>query len=168
MANIYYKAEKTSETGKKMQTLITRGKISSDAIHDYMKEIGATLMYLTSDRCVFQTGIAGVEFLEVPDMKIWKKFTGFPNYYRPRLSSSEGKKIDEKISSFERIERSDINEVINFSAIHRQCGFGNGKEHFGFIIDSEWNHQMPNDCSEITYSEYKKLFEKNDSGTDQN
>ncbi|WP_278380958.1 hypothetical protein [Chryseobacterium arthrosphaerae] len=168
MPSIYFKVEKTSKTGVEMQSLIDKGKEISNAIHEYMKEIGSSDMYLTRDRCVFQTGIAGVEFLEEQDMKVWKKFPGFPNYYRPRLSSLEGKKIDKKISSFEIIERDDINKVIGFDSIHRNCGFGSCNGYFGFIIDSDWNHQMPYDSIEVTYTEYKNLFEKNDTGTNQN
>lgn len=168
MPSIYFKVEKSSNTGVKMQALIDKGKEISNAIHEYMKEIGSSDMYLTRERCVFQTGISGVEFSEAPDLKVWKKFPGFPNYYRPRLSSSEGKKIEEKLNSFGTIERDDINDVIGFNSIHRQCGFASCNGYFGFIIDSDWNHVMPNESIEITYSEYKKLFENNDTGTDQN
>ena len=158
MASIYFKTDRASETGVKMQNLIDKGKTIQEEILKYVKELGGTEYYLRSGRSVFHTGIIGVEFKDQPDMKIWKKFPDYIKYYKPRLSSKIGKEIDKKLQSFERIEKEDINEVIGLSDFVRFCGFGNGSETFGFQTDSEWNHTMPEDCIEITFTEYKKLF----------
>ena len=67
-----------------------------------------------------------------------------------------GKILAEKFYSFGKIDRNDINEVIGYGQIFQHCGFFKDKDgdFFGFITESEWNHTMPDDCNEITGSEY--------------
>lgn len=169
MATIYYKTEKTSETGKKMQSLIDKGKNIKKLIKAFLVEIGAS-NYGTRSYCAFGTGITAIEFKEEPNMKTYKKFKDFEGYYQPRMSSTEGRIINEKMTNFEVISRDEINEVIDFNSFLQHCGYAISKKNncFGFCIDSEWKHTMPTDCVEVTYTEYNNTFNKNDSGTDQN
>lgn len=159
MAKLYYKTKKDSDTGNKMQNLLDKGKAIKDDIYNYVDEIGATKKYMMIGGSVFGTGIIGVEFTTTPDDKIWKKFPGYNGYYKPRLSSTVGKQIEAKFYSFGRIDRKDLNEVIGLESFLSHCGYAyNSKDFFGFEVESKWNHKMPEDCKEITFTEYSKLF----------
>ena len=159
MSHLYFKTLKTSETGIAMQKLIDEGKVIANKIVTFLEEIGATDRYLHSG--VFHTGLGGVQFDTDVDLKIWKSFdrVRHPFFFCPRTNSKAGKALAEKFYSFGKIDRSDINKVIGYGQLFNNCGLFSDKngEYFGFIIDSEWNHKMPDDCIEITGSEYDKM-----------
>ena len=159
MATIYYKTSKNSPVGVKLQSLKDQGKKIESEIYDYMYEIGAGREYLMRGRCVFGTGVCGAKFLEQPNMKVWKNFSGHDNYYRPRLSSKIGKEIEEKFKSFHMIDRDEIAETFGFESFGNNPGFfDSGKsEYFGIAMDSKWKFEMPEDFEEITFTEYEKL-----------
>lgn len=159
MATIYFKTSKKSTTGLKLQALINEGKLIEREITSYVKELGASEKYLMRGRCVFGTGICGVKFEEKPDMKTWKDFPGFVNYYRPRLSSKSGKDVQAKFDSFEFIDRDEISQTFGFDRFGSNPGFFDSppSKFFGIAMDSEWNFEMPNDFVEITFTEYQNL-----------
>lgn len=161
MATLFYKTKIDSDTGKKVQELIDKGKKIEKEIESYISELGGGEKYIMKGRALFSTGVCALSFSQEPDKKIWKKFPKFEGYYSPRLSSSIGKEISTKLDSFEVIEREDLNKVIGYNSFLSNCGFGRGDESFfGFETDSDWKHEMPKDCEEITFTEYQKLFNK--------
>lgn len=161
MATLFYKTKKSSSTGLKVEKLIKKGKKIEQEIESYLAELGAERKYVMKSRAIFGTGICAVSFTTPPDEKVWKKFPKFEGYYSPKLSSSIGKDISKRIQSFEIIEREDLNKIIGYDSFLSHCGFGVGnKFFFGFETDSDWKHQMPSDCVEITFTEYQKLFNK--------
>ncbi|CAI9673151.1 hypothetical protein [Elizabethkingia anophelis] len=156
--SIYFKTLKTSETGIKAQDLVDRAREIVTNIKLFCKEIGATEIYVTSGYSCLNTGIIAVQFETEPDMKHWKNMKDCEGFYAPRLTSKSGKEIHHKMESFDTILRHDIDEIIGIKEPFRHCGFSiTYGDFFGFIIDENWNHTMPSDCKEITYSEYKKL-----------
>lgn len=159
MTVIYYKTERTSETGKKIQHLIDRAAKSVAEIEKFVAELNADPRYLMSDRYILGTGIVGLKFQEEPDMKVWKDFKGFPTYYSPRSSSKEGKLIKAKMDAFEKVEKSEIGDAVGIDDFFKRPGLsiGNSPVFFGIKIDADWKHKMPKDCIEVTATEYNSL-----------
>lgn len=159
MATLYYKTLKNSPTGVKIQSLINKGYEIEAEINKYMDELGAGREYMMKGRCVFGTGVCGVKFLQEPDMKIWKKHVGYENYYRPRLSSKIGKEIQEKFDSFDIIDRDEIGDAFGFEKFGSNPGYSEKKDsqYFGIAMDSDWNFTMPEEFTEITFTEYINL-----------
>ena len=157
---IYYKISKESELGLKIKNLITTGQQSAKEIEAYVQELGAT-NYLVNDRYLLNTGISAVEFVDEPDMKIWKKFDTrkFPDYYAPRLGSKKGKEIQTKFDLFKKVKREEIDLLIGNVSFCRSCGIAlGGTDFYGIVIEDDWELKMPSDCIEVTFTEYKKLF----------
>lgn len=155
---IYFKTKKDSETGKKIQALVDRAKNAEEEINKFVDELNSDRKYLTSDRYILGTGIVGLKFETEPDMKVWKKFHGFPFYYSPRMSSKEGKKLQEKLDSFDKVWKTEIGETIGFDDFFKTPGIQiKGVDYFGIAFGSDWNHTLPTDCFEITGSEYNNL-----------
>lgn len=159
MPTLYYKTLKNSNTGNKLQALIDKGNEVEKQINSYMDELGAGRKYLVNGRYIFHTGICGILFSEIPDMKVWKNFQGFENYYKPRLSSKLGKEIRTKLDSFDLIDRDEIGKTFGFDSFLSDPGFQNRKESdfFGIGMDSNWFFNMPEEFTEITFTEYQKL-----------
>ncbi len=155
---IYFKTKKTSSTGEKIQNLVDRAKKANNEINEFVDELKSDRRYLINERYILGTGIAGLKFETQPDMKIWKEFKGFPNYYSPRMSSKEGKLLAEKINSFDKVGRDEISEAIGLNDFFRMPGLKLcDSDYFGITVDKGWNHKMPGDCIEITGSEYDNL-----------
>ncbi|MEN5132676.1 hypothetical protein [Elizabethkingia anophelis] len=157
MGTLYYATLKTSETGKAFQKLVDEAARIRKEIGIYLDEIGA--YDYACDACSnFGTGIIEVGFEKEPDLKIWKKSKYYEGFYTPRLSSKEGKKIKEKFNEFDIITEDDLNRIVGMRSIIRTVGYNTDKGAFcGFATDSEWGHQMPIDCTEITGTDYENL-----------
>lgn len=157
MGTLYYATLKTSETGKAFQKLIDEAARVRKEISAYLDEIGAD-DYASDPGSAFGTGIVEVSFVTEPDPKVWKKSKYYEGFYTPRLSSKEGKKIKEKFNEFDNITEDDLNRIVGMRSIIRTVGCNTGKGAFcGFATDSEWGHQMPIDCIEITGTEFENL-----------
>ena len=157
MGTLYYATLKTSETGKAFQKLVDEAARIRKEISTYLYEIGAD-DYASDPGSAFGTGIVEVGFEKEPDLKIWKKSKYYEGFYTPRLSSKEGKKIKEKFDEFDDIDDDALNRIVGMRSIIRTVGCNIGKgAFFGFSVDSEWKHQMPIDCTEITGTDYENL-----------
>ncbi|MDV3665453.1 hypothetical protein CMT75_09015 [Elizabethkingia anophelis] len=157
MGTLYYATLKTSETGKAFQKLVDEAARIRKEISAYLDEIGAD-DYACDPGSAFGTGIVEVGFEKEPDLKIWKKSKYYEGFYTPRLSSKEGKKIKEKFDEFDDIDDDALNRIVGMRSIIRTVGCNIGKgAFFGFSVDSEWKHQMPIDCTEITGTDYENL-----------
>ncbi|HCZ8394602.1 hypothetical protein [Elizabethkingia anophelis] len=157
MGTLYYATLKTSETGKAFQKLVDEAARIRKEINAYLDAIGAD-DYASDPGSAFGTGIVEVGFEKEPDLKIWKKSKYYEGFYTPRLSSKEGKKIKERFNEFDNITEDDLNRIVGMRSIIRTVGCNTGKGAFcGFATDSEWGHQMPIDCTEITGTEFENL-----------
>lgn len=157
MAILYYKTEKTSNTGLKLQHLLFKAEEAKKEIDKFLEDINAKSEFLTSDRYVFNTGVEAVQFEVHPDMTYWKQMPGYHRFYTPRLSNKEGKAIGKRMASLPFVETSEVNDVIGLRGFLRTCGWHLGTSFFGFAVQSDWNHTIPVDCIEITGSEYENL-----------
>ena len=157
---MYYITRKNSETGKKMQELLDKASAIRKEISEYLKLLGANPnQWVSSHNYFFNTIVRAVLFESEPDMNIWKVFKNFPNSYQPRITTYEGKKIQEKLDSIEAIDRVDLNRIVGFGQVFQHVGFDLGsKDYFCFMLREDWRHTMPEDCEEITYKRYLELF----------
>ncbi len=163
MATIYFKTPKISETGKKFQALIDKAMTIREAINKFCKEQGGTGSYVHTNMYAFGTDVIAIEFLENPDPKIWKKNKQHKGFFAPRMNSKQGKEIYEKMSSLPKIETEELNAIIGVKeSFLTTIGYATtNKEYFGFQTEHdrvESTTDIPNDCQEITFTEYENLF----------
>ena len=82
----------------------------------------------------------------------------------PKLNCKKGKDIQKEIDSLPIVDIDELNNIVNYDSggwKNTHIGFnGTNEKYFGFIILDKWDIKMPIDCTEITASEYKKLFKK--------
>ncbi|BBQ07958.1 hypothetical protein [Elizabethkingia anophelis] len=157
MGTLYYATLKTSETGKAFQKLVDEGARIKKEIVAYLDDIGAD-DYACDAYSHFGTGIIEVGFSTEPDSKIWKPSRYHKGCYTPRLSSKQGKMINEKLLSFDNIDDVAVNRIVGMRSLLRTVGYNMGTgAFFGFTVNSEWKHVMPIDCTEITGTDYDNL-----------
>lgn len=154
---MYFITKKSSETGKKFQSINKRATICVNAAHAILDRLGAT--EYCPKRWSAWGGIEIVVFENEPDMKIWKKHNDVINGYTPRMSSKEGKAIREEFDSLPTVDWDELNACIGFDGDFKKIGFDpNNDEYFAFTIKEDWDVKIPSDCEEITTSKYKELF----------
>lgn len=160
MAELYFKTPKTSETGKKFQVLIDRSIVAHEDIKNFVNDVGASDRYSTGSYYTLNTGANGFMFDNPVNTTVWKKVHTLPqgDLWYPR-STKAGKPLLERLDKIDKIHTSEVDKVIGYSSIFNHIGWNQGAkgDHFGFIIDSDWGHTMPEDCTEITGTEYTEL-----------
>lgn len=159
MAELYYKTLKNTETGDKIKRIINLCHQGRQEAEELCRELNAEEQYLINSRFILGTGLVAFRFSNEPDMKIWKKHK-IDGYYEPRLKSKKGKEIQNKIFNLQRIDKAELSDAIGLSCWFRSPGFTEVKNYYLFNLESSWEHKMPNDCAEITGSEYDKLLKE--------
>lgn len=157
MSRLYYRTAKKTETGLKVQALKDNAEQIATEIEKFVKSLGAKSEWAYSERYLWSSNLAGVEFAEEPDLKKWKvlkHYEGPEIFYVPRRGSKENIKRHEEFYSFKGISVRKLNECVGFSCVFRSIGFNMDDEFFYFITNSSWEHEMPEDCIEITTSEF--------------
>ena len=159
--SIYCKTLKTSETGLKFQEIEKREKECLNAVIALGDELGFKSWrpgywsaYGGVSACIFPDGVT-------PDPKVWKKVNG--DEYMPRLNCKEGKELHKKFEALPRVGHEELNMCIGFDAQGPfYCiGFApNNDTYYGFIVGANWGCKIPDDCTEVTYTEYQTLFGK--------
>lgn len=155
--SIYYKVDKNSEFGEKLNSVLEKRHKCFDAAKKLCEKYRFH-QYRGAYWCYFGGISACIQFDETPDPKLWKKVRY--NEYMPKKNSKEGKAIQQEIEALPIIHRMDINKLFGldiFSGIglifsHPQfigLEFGTEKEHTPTNIS--------NDLIEITHSEYNSL-----------
>jgi hypothetical protein len=101
-------------------------------------------------------GIIKCFFSDQPDMKIWKKVE---NGYFPRSNTKKGKEIIKKLNELPILSNTELNSVIGWDEEINAIGFNHGfnSNYYGFITDVSWKIDIPDDCTEITVTEYNSL-----------
>lgn len=153
----YYKVDKTSEFGKKLNSILEKRYECYDAAKKLCDKYEFT-KYREAYWCYFGGISACADFKETPDPKIWKKVRR--GEYMPKLNSIEGKAIQKEIEALPVIYRIDINELFGLDIF---AGIGLTFSHPKFIglnfsTDSRFAPKIiPSDLVEITCSEYENL-----------
>jgi hypothetical protein len=72
-----------------------------------------------------------------------------------------GKELQKKINSLPTVYKGDANQCIGFSSVlcHIGVNFSNEK-YVLYNTGDDWNCPIPEDCSEITVTEYNQLIKK--------
>ena len=152
---MYYITDKHSLTGKKIQAIENEVKKCNQKSADLAKELGADQWRPMPFPVA--GGISAL-VLENPDMKIWKKVKDTPNMYTPRANTKEGKKIQLQMKELPTVSREQLNQVVGWDEGWSVIGvnFNTEGRKYGIDILEKWEIKMPDDCIEVTSSEYKK------------
>jgi hypothetical protein len=151
--------KRTSETGKKFEAIVKRIDEAFNVQKKLAKEFGAKQW-----RPAYWVVAGGFSALDIDsekvDKKIWKNVNS--NEWMPRLTTKEGKEIQQRFDAMPKVTRGDLNTCIGFNdSLFRCIGFTRtNKEYFGFIVGDDWGVKIPSDCEEVTVSRYKELFKK--------
>ena len=155
----YFVTKKDSETGKKFSAIHEKRSIIIKQIEELRQKYGFTKTYINGWNAF--GGIESVCFDNPPDMKLWKKSVSKdPIGYSPRLNSKEGQEIKKDLSKVDGISREDLNDCVDTKL---GCLYGIGfsfdknTDYFGFMINHDWNVNIPVDCEEVTASKYMEL-----------
>lgn len=153
----YYITDKDTETGKKFQEIDRRSDIARDAIIKLSEKYG--FKEWRYSRISHIGGLSSCVFETTPDLKIWKSSGYGHNEYMPRLNCKAGKEIHDEIKKLPIVHINELNNIVGYHSdfCNSHIGFKIGKNHFGFIVSSEWGCKIPNDCKEITASEYELI-----------
>ena len=155
---MYFITEKTTKTGKKFQKISDRIVEANKATINFAKKHG-----FKAWRPAYWVAAGGIsscgEFEKTPDPKIWGKGEA-PYEFFPKRSSKAGKAIYKEIEELPKVRIHDLNDCIGFEEdAFKTIGFAhNHDKYFGFTAKEDWDIKVPNDCKEITYTEYKKIF----------
>lgn len=154
---MYFKTKKTSETGSNFTAMCEKKDESFKAAKALAKEVG-----MQSWRGGYWMAFGGMSsciFKEKPDSKIWGKSQVEGEYY-PKRNSKAGKAMYKRIEDLPTVSKGDLNACIGFKEPYfKTIGFSSSNDsYFGFEVGDDWNVKIPNDCVEITKTEYDKLF----------
>lgn len=155
---MYFKTKRTSATGKKFQTLMQKRAKVLEAQNKLSKKYGFEA-YRQGYWNVWGGISSCAKFKETPNPKNWKK-GATAGEYMPSLRSKVGKKINEDFENLPTISFQELNACVGLSKKMGHIGFSGEKnpDYFGFSVNNKWDFEVPDDCTEITYSEYKEIF----------
>lgn len=153
----YYRTLRTSTTGRNFQHLSDKTDECFNAQSAMSDKYGFTewrgALWAVSG------GISSVIFSTKPDVKLWKCKNG---EYTPRCSNSAGKDIQADFDNMPQVTRSEVNNCIGWNERLSVIGVAFEDPYFfGCVVNSDKVKTMPDDCEEITASEYEKLCEDN-------
>lgn len=161
----YFKIKKDSILGRKFMNLVAEGQKSVARIKKLGEKHGFE-KYVTSDRYAFG-GLMEVEFPdgkntrgeEIDTNKVWRKGDYGRHYYAPRhLKSTMELRTDS--SNDGRISREAFDRLMNYNQVFASIGFTcyHNPDLIGVIANLGCMSRIPRGATEITASEYKKLF----------
>lgn len=154
-----YITKRSSETGKKFEELEKR----KNEVWGKIKQLGEELGFQNfCSSSLFSLNIAAVKFDHQPDLKTFKKSSiSRENMYEPRLSTKAGKEIAKKFKDCGSISQREINACIGYKNLFRTIGYDfSNKEFIGFEVKENWKVKVPEDCTEVTVTDYNNLFNK--------
>ena len=154
---MYFKTLRSSQTGENFK------KVESKAgqAFDEQKSLSEELNFKSWREGWWQAfgGISCVHFENKPDSKLWKKKE---DGYMPKLNSKAGKELQKKIDNLTSVSYDELNQCVGFDGApwkHIGVNFDND-EYFGFEVGESWDFKIPEDCTEITTTEYRRLFKE--------
>lgn len=154
-----FKTLKTSETGKKFAEIVKLRTETQEAAREIAKEMGFNRWY--GSRFAVWGGISKIIFDTDPDISIWKKEG---DAFSPRRNIKEGKKIAQRLDALPVVTVDQLNQCVGYDgAPFNTIGFCSltNPVYYGFSLADDWKFEKPEDCEEITVSEYNELFNLN-------
>lgn len=150
----YYITSAKSQTGQNLQVIANKVEEIRKIIARIGGELGFT-QWREHNLYAFG-GIAGVG-LKNPDLKLWKRVED--GFYMPRLNSKKGKHLRDILSDIPVVSHAELNSTIGFkkAPLLSSIGYRKGKNKFGICVFANWKVNMPENCKEVTFTEYEKL-----------
>lgn len=158
---MFFITSKASKTGNKFSKISKLRKDCFEAQKVFSKKYGFG-SWRQAMWSVFGGMSSCCDFKSKPDSRLWKVVEG--NEYFPKKNCKEAKVIYDEIKALPKVSINELNECIGFvdGFPFKTIGFAeNNDEYFGFQVKSEWNVEIPEDCKEVTETEYNKLFKIN-------
>lgn len=155
---MYYITKKDSETGKKFQAICQRMEECWKAAKELVDKYGVDRW--RGAYWVAYGGISSVDFDDPSkvDLTIWRKN---PNEsvggYLPRKNVKKGKEIFKDFEKLPTISVKELNMCIGWDENINHIGLKEGEEYFGFATNSKYKIDIPEDCEEITETQYNNI-----------
>ena len=154
MESIYFKTPKGSETGRKFTALHEKIREAHKAAAEFCESVGGMSYRRVPS---FAGGNVGaIVFDKDPDKRLWKKSK---EAWTPRLNTREGKLLFGRMDALPGIPSWEINGCIGFNGADL-CRIGikhvEASDYHYFHADPDWGIVPPEDCTEITYTEYSQ------------
>jgi hypothetical protein len=152
-----FKTLRTSETGKKFKVVEDKLIDCISEMNTIKEKYGATT--LCGNRWAAIGGCEILIFDQTPDLNIWKKTNEVKNGYTPRLNTKKGKEIAKEFKNVKEITKHELNMCINYDEdMFNTIGFSwSNSNYYLFSAKEEWGLKIPDDCIEITITEYNSL-----------
>ena len=148
---IYYKTSRESDTGKKLAKIESQKNDAIGALKALLKKYPYIKEFQQGYWLVWG-GVSAIRFKDdyVVDKKLWKKADGSVGYM-PR----KGNPINKEIDDLPRVHISDLNLCVGFEEnMVKTIGVGFWENTIGVCIGCDWGIKMPDDCKEVTYTQY--------------
>lgn len=158
----YYKTNRNSKTGLKLKAILDKVEEFDKQISELSKKYGFSEIAHSQ---YFLKSLDAVIFEENPDKTIWKKVKDVYNGYYPRTRCKNKELIDDfdKVNKL-RIRRIELDKIIGNNRVFCHAGFNVDIPNvYIFIVESDWNCDIPQDCQEISNIEYEKLISNKES-----
>lgn len=152
---MYYKISKESETGQKLTAVLEKMKEAHYAIVELSEKMG-----FNKWRSPESTVKGGIDVVYFPKNKRpksigWNHNEDGSSY--PNRRYKAGKNIAKMFQNLPRVSRWELNQAVGLDSAFNQIGFHPINDLYVVNIDEKWNHTMPEDCIEITVTEFKSL-----------
>lgn len=178
---MFYITEKDSTTGKKFSEYLQKKESAIKSAEQLSRDFGAE-DYATYAPHTKNFGGGGIYCVFFPegtkvDKKVWKedktyKFQRSPTHkqwdtnWTPKETSLKGKEIKEKINALPMITERDLNACVGWNESVNHVDLSISENHYGISVSQIFIERksnplvMPEDCKEVTYSEFKDVFKK--------
>jgi hypothetical protein len=164
---MYFKTPTTSETGQRLEVIKSKGL----EIHDFQvrmaEKYGFEEWETNSVHAVGRIQVVIFPKNHDVDLKLWRldnRPQKKPKYW-PRIVTRVGKAVASEFSNQPVVTANELNKCVGFDegySFGKRIGFNYNDAFFGFSVRESWTFTKPDDCIEITYTEYVSLFKNND------
>ncbi len=157
---MYFKIKKNSVTGQKLQTVLDKITQAREAQKTLAEKYH--VVQWRGSSLTIEGGFSSVIFEPgfKPDPKVWKNVYDSDDEFMPKLSSKEGKKIKAEFINLPLVYNTELNDIFKIkNALFGHPGFYfKNDEYFGIYAKDNCEMTIPEDTTEITMTEFKKLF----------
>lgn len=161
---LYYKTDLISKTGSKFSEIYNRGNAAREACILLAKKYG--FESCRQSRTSYQGGISSFyKPGKSTDLTHWKQNKNYPNEFYPKRNTKEGLEIIKEIEMLPVVDIDELNNIIGYDTRgwkSSSIGFNLSKDYYGFVVFAKWECVIPDDCVEITGSEYARIFKTKD------
>lgn len=152
---MFYKTKRTSETGLKLASMVKK----MDHCQSVQQSLGKVFGFSKFRGKAFVAfgGIGCVFFDKTPDLKTWRKTQ---DGYMPRKKGKLGKKIAKTFEELPTVSAKELNACVGLETGPEFKVIGltfSNPDYFLFAIGADWLYGAPEDCEELTKSEFEKL-----------